>query len=338
MSDVTTTETSADPKAPVPAAAAPPATSGSPAAADGTGTQKSKINVDAAVKADFKWKQDRKKQETEIQTTKAQLAEQAKRYEIIPPEVIEHLTKGELVEAILKLEKGKLDQDQLLKLADVVAARHAEAKPLTAEEARKAAREEIAAEKAAELKKEEEAKTAKKAAEEKEWEEEISTYTSKLCGEFIEKPENAAKYPAFHAWATADDDEEIVAAKAAVIKREMNRRVGVNIAANRVAEPTDWDTVAAHFEAKEIAKRPKVEEKPNAPVTLADLEKHLREQAAALMPEVKPPIITIDTGGDGFAAKTDGIPKTGGGVLDEIYAKARAMDKVKRAAEAQRKF
>ncbi len=307
---------------------------------------KSKINVDAVVKADREQRKTLKDELTSVKQTKDELAAQAERFKVIPPEVLEHMSKGEIFDAIKKLEGGKLGRKELLELADIVAEREANAEPMTTEQIQAKIREESAA--AVKRAKDEDAaaeqakKDAKKLEDEKAWDEEVSTYQAKLCGEWIETAENKAKFPLFHDWATADDEEEIVAAKAALLKKELFARIADNEKHGRpVAHGCSMADLAAHFEAKESAKRPKTESK--APVTLDELTKAMHEQAAKLMPQAPAPktgVITIETGGDGFDGRKPGeyIPKGNGSVADDVYAELNRMEKLRQAGLAKRKF
>ncbi len=93
----------ADPAKPAPAAAAKPELP----------------SFDDQVAADLAFKKAKKAADAEIETRRKAVEVEAEKYKPLAP-VLEHLTKGDVVEAIWAMAKGKLTPEQVLALADRV--------------------------------------------------------------------------------------------------------------------------------------------------------------------------------------------------------------------------
>jgi hypothetical protein len=104
---------------PAPAAPAPAAAAAKPDPAKPEGTKTDLPSFDEQVAADLAFKKARKAADAEIEARRKAVEAEAEKFKPLEP-VLEHLTKGDVLESIWALTKGKLTPEQVLALADRV--------------------------------------------------------------------------------------------------------------------------------------------------------------------------------------------------------------------------
>jgi hypothetical protein len=191
---------------PAPAAPAKPAVApaaATPETAKPEGTKTDLPSFDEQVAADLAFKKARKAADAEIEARRKVVEAEAEKFKPLEP-VLEHYTKGDVIEAIWALTKGKLKPEQVLALADRVGEQTAAAEIPFDERLKAGVKAELEAAQAAQAEKDRLADEAKVEEGKKSWEADFGAYIAAAVTGTADHPgflkANEKEFPLCVAW------------------------------------------------------------------------------------------------------------------------------------------